>query len=533
MQVLNNTGGDSTNNLTDILPPLAVVIDQPARLSVSEPIGGGYNVSNPPSGTSNNEPTYSPPWDMPFNVPTNTQQQIYLQRLADPTRGYNATTNPYRTVDTAPIQLYVFNGVGQGDPLVTNPTRIASVQRGDNPLTGAGYFWHTESWPTNPPSTAADTTHVFGRTLQHSLGYLNTAFGTTGTRYAGTPAAYMGAPATPAKRFPWLTWNNRPFVGPLELMLVPCQSSSQLLTNYAAPPGDLFAHITGTTGHHLLNFFDDVQNSSAYLQRIFDYVDVPSRFVGTQTELPVQTFKLNPYDATGREQALMSFFHPPFNQVSNYREPGRININTIPSDDAGFSSSAVWAGLLNDPTGAATPTWQSVIQNVIGASTFNPDSPTFFAKPFRSSGGAPLMLPGGSHNIALQKYEVSQTLLRSTDPTNTNKQPLFAFTGIRATTSRVRAPTSASTHAASEQHDDDAEQRLCDLDHDRLLRSQLGQPDLIHHDGITLEAELGSDTGEVTRHRAFYIYDRTIPVGFEPGQDHNFKEGLLISRFLE
>ncbi len=30
----------------------------------------------------------------------------------------------------------------------------------------------------------------------------------------------------------------------------------------------------------------------------------------------------------------MSFFHPPFNNVSNYHDPGRININTIPSDDA-------------------------------------------------------------------------------------------------------------------------------------------------------------------------------------------------------
>ena len=29
------------------------------------------------------------------------------------------------------------------------------------------------------------------------------------------------------------------------------------------------------------------------------------------------------------ESNLMSFLHPPFNKVSNYRDPGRVNINTI------------------------------------------------------------------------------------------------------------------------------------------------------------------------------------------------------------
>jgi hypothetical protein len=45
--------------------------------------------------------------------------------------------------------------------------------------------------------------------------------------------------------------------------------------------------------------------------------------------------------------------------------------------------------------------------------------------------------------------------------------------------------------------------------------------------------ELGSDTGEITRHRAFYIYDRSVSVGFEPGKDHNFEDGILVRRFIE
>jgi len=55
----------------------------------------------------------------------------------------------------------------------------------------------------------------------------------------------------------------------------------------------------------------------------------------------------------------------------------------------------------------------------------------------------------------------------------------------------------------------------------------------IYPDGYQLGQELGSDMGDITRHRAFYIYDRSIPVGFEPGRDHNIAKGILLKRFIE
>ncbi len=57
--------------------------------------------------------------------------------------------------------------------------------------------------------------------------------------------------------------------------------------------------------------------------------------------------------------------------------------------------------------------------------------------------------------------------------------------------------------------------------------------DVGHPDGYQLGQELGADSGEITRHRAFYIYDRTIPVGFEPGHDHNYENGILLKRVIE
>jgi hypothetical protein len=60
-----------------------------------------------------------------------------------------------------------------------------------------------------------------------------------------------------------------------------------------------------------------------------------------------------------------------------------------------------------------------------------------------------------------------------------------------------------------------------------------GLPTVVHPDGYQLGQEVGADTGEIKRHRAFYIYDRSIPVGFEPGRDHNYEDGLLLKRFIE
>jgi len=44
---------------------------------------------------------------------------------------------------------------------------------------------------------------------------------------------------------------------------------------------------------------------------------------------------------------------------------------------------------------------------------------------------------------------------------------------------------------------------------------------------------VGKDTGEIERHRAYDMIDRSIPVGYENGQDHNTDEVFRVQRFLE
>jgi hypothetical protein len=57
--------------------------------------------------------------------------------------------------------------------------------------------------------------------------------------------------------------------------------------------------------------------------------------------------------------------------------------------------------------------------------------------------------------------------------------------------------------------------------------------DQFHPDGLRLAQEVGIDTGAVQRHRAFYIIDRSIPVAFQPGENHNVDRCILVRRYIE
>ena len=54
-----------------------------------------------------------------------------------------------------------------------------------------------------------------------------------------------------------------------------------------------------------------------------------------------------------------------------------------------------------------------------------------------------------------------------------------------------------------------------------------------HPDGFRLGRELGSLTGKVKRHRAFFVVDRSVPVAFQPGVNHNVDRCILLRRYIE
>jgi len=519
-----------------IKQPLVLPIDTPWRLSVSEPVDGYTKYEKTPDGASvPYDPateTYGPTiFDIPFDFQREKDgtgdkklnndgtypcfRIIYLQRLADPTRPYAAATdgnidasNPYRTIDAMPVDLTTFNGVAPGDP---NNTPIAvhfeARQRGDNNA-AAGEFnlWKQEPYAKTNWNASPDITNgVYLKGLRTSLGYLNQAFGNPLDQTTG----YQGSPSSP---FPWFNWAYRPFVNEYELLQVPAVSSSKLLAN-SGTPRTYYGYVDGTVRAgidvhaasafpHLLNMFDSGPASAAgqtpQFHRILAYVGIPSPYVNMQIQAPGNNA------------------HPPFNGIPTYREPGRINLNTI-------TSPTVFQGLANFHP-ALQGLWDKFVQSRN-------------AQPFRTPGGAAL-------SPTAPNREIDVTLLRS-DPTDASR-PLFQFDDKNG------ALGPATDYNRSSYFRYQAIQKLGSVTtcHSNVfavwitvgyfevtpaanptLKDAAGN--LVYPDGFQLGQELGGDSGDITRHRAFYMIDRSIPVGFIRGQDVNHDKAVLVRRYIE
>jgi hypothetical protein len=170
--------------------------------------------------------------------------------------------------------------------------------------------------------------------------------------------------------------------------------------------------------------------------------------------------------------------------------------------------------------------------------------PTFFANPFRSAAAGDLvplrnMLRPGTECTTLRRQMFSPGLDGEWD-TNDDvilDTPLFASTLVGP---------------GNEYHDANRNayfryQPITRLENLTTTRSNVyavwitigffeveeGQPFAGNPEGYRLGREMGSDTGEFTRLREFAIIDRTIPVAFEPGQNHNVERAIRLRRRIE
>ncbi len=566
----------ANNTYNELLPPdiqnaVAVPIGLPRSFNVSEPVGGypadAYTNASPgPNGEewmpdlADYEGAWQPPLDRPLDLGRLDDSYypryvtVHLQRLANPLIPWHEDSaapmnslNPYVTIDSYEVDLFVFNGL-RTDPnspiMLPSPTNFFARQRGDQTPAGqTRSLWYHEVGVDPPPaSVGAINNHVFDRRLRHSLSRLNqgygNAFSTMNPPPGGLPLAaqaYMGFPdAAQNHAFPWLPWNNRPFVSAHELMLVPHTYAENFARSFQFNQPDNYANNAAAQGpyHHLINFYatsvTGTANRGPDLYRLFELLYVPSRYVGSQMLLPPRIFHAgSSFSGTGG-------YFAPYNFVSAFRDPGRINLNTI-------SHQRIYEAIFDGGTrnGANVqdhphPTWADFQQSRRGSATafpnMDPSLPTFFARPFRGAEGRIVPLPN------MRTDDVDATLMRREGggvgpPTNT---PLFGG----STTERFR---DARRHAYFRH------QPLIRMENLVSTRSNvyaawvmLGffevepvAPSFSHPDGYALGRELGSDTGEVRRHRAFYLLDRSIPAAFDPGKRLNTENCVLSRRFIE
>ena len=571
---IENNGTGSGAVPGGIKDAVAVPISQPRRLNVTDP-EDGYPV---PDNATTTPPSYATIYDTPLDAgedaPDETNKTgtypnfcvVHLQRLANPLKPYDATTNPYRTIDSMPVDLHSFNGTSNklvgGAAESEDDLELATWERGEAAKAEA----EANSWSADPINLwrqeplgattnhdpqlvdplpgSAESDHYLRAHLQHTLSYLNRVFGTPRT----SPAGYEGDPPRP---FPWLTWLNRPLVNQYELLLVPAPQSSKLLATYRIvretnpefyAPSDV-SHIPFP---HLPDFFHSEGTSASgalrapMFYRLLDFVGVPSPFVGTEIQGPPTNF------ATGTH-----FFRPPFNHIPLYRDPGRVNINTM-------FSPAVGEGMVNYAPGLwDMKLWEKFVVSrrgrgqasgstdptAIQTKMLEMDSnyPTRFANPFRPWSGANLMPQPIRDQRPSTWREIDATLLRPAPPDasggTTNQRPLFDFRSAQQVNDTDENPYFRYQGF----------QRLGSLLTTRsnvyavwitvgYFEAEANPGGVVlpaYPDGYRLGRELGMDTGEVKRHRAFYIFDRSIPVGFQRGKDLNVEKAILLQRFIE
>lgn len=298
----------------------------------------------------------------------------------------------------------------------------------------------------------------------------------------------------------WFCWPNRPLVSPAELVFVPGFISGRvhdetheggvgMLADHVADPDDGVYLPDVVPGDELV---------------ALDAFTVPSRFAGTRHSLD----RTAPYweILTGLRLGFYgdrtADYRAPFEhaEVSAGREPGRVNLNTISSD-------AVWEAVI-----------QGTVPRSAGA---DPDRPPYGLVKARTSG--PEL--SGARFAELVSTGSAGTLF----PAKTTGQ-LLGLSGI------YDRPTLVLNDAAA----------IADAPlnpaHAYFTAMRLGNvaTNRSHVFGIwitlrTMETTVGGgvDRDTVALHRLFLLFDRSRPLAFERGRDHNVRDGIVLRRVLQ
>ena len=469
---------------------------------------------------------------------------VHLQRLANPLDAFDPRTNPYRTIDSSSLDLFVFNGADPSD----DPNNVAPEgedqvmrfgtyeRRGDfdsdhgqktgrqrllfkNDTLGRVEARDEDDSDDNGTADVEELdftgfdNHILSRNLAESFSSLNEAYRLS-----------ESDPDSPVP-FCWLSWNNRPYASHLELVNVPHTSSYQMTRMFdiaSGPERDVYEPpletqpITGARNYsahfpHLLNFYADqteVGGNAASLHRVLDYLEVPSRFVGTESYVNPTTFANSTHSVSFGLAA-------PFDTISSYRYPGKINLNTV-------LDSTVWNGLMDFYASVSTepvlfPDWES---------SRNGSGMLDFANPLRPAKANNLVPPGadavvdpvecglfrrGSGADPLLDYDPEERVVYG----DTDRAAYFRYDMRQRLGNLVTTRSSVFAVWISVGY--------FEVEADGSLRS----------DPSGGGVEWGRSSGESVRNRGFFLVDRSIPVAFEPGKNHNVDRAVLVKSLID
>jgi hypothetical protein len=366
-----------------------------------------------------------------LTLATTTSGTVYLERLSDPT--IRLTTTSTHASGTTTV---TGSSIWTADPMTTSGTTwpVRYVVVDSMPLTVVSTTASPNLSGTSRLRATTSGSAFWGEQASQSFTWNVSTTGTLPTSSTWTSGSSR-----------WLPWPNRPFVSSAELMLVPQGDANSFLQNYRP----LTPALSGTAGAGL--------GIPVAPGPLFDAVHVPTRFAGIHRS------------GTNDVSASTGIFNSisTVNQLSSFREPGRVNLNTVPADDVW---NAVVAGPLTSPLVSRT---DSTITTTGPAQTMY----------------ATLSLASGTGSTIVSDTNSTQLTV--------NLNPLH---GIYTATRLANTTTPRSN---------------------------------VFGVWITLRQSIPNDPDSVRYNRGFYIVDRSIPVGFEEGKDHNVWDCVRLRRIIE
>ncbi|MCC6493326.1 MAG: hypothetical protein IT424_09915, partial [Pirellulales bacterium] len=181
----------------------------------------------------------------------------------------------------------------------------------------------------------------------------------------------------------------------------------------------------------------------------------------------------------------------------------------------------------------------------------NPDYPTFFVRPFKSPDSGTLVplqtmmttgadctllrqgQPQAGSNIAWPLFSAATDEPYHDAARNPyfGYQPIIRLDNLVTTRSNVYAVwiTIGFFEVEPAPTKADFAQRNGNLTEPLLTQLY----NRVYPDGYMLGREDGADTGAIRRLRGFYVIDRSLPTGFEPGVDVNLENVVRLRRRIE
>lgn len=327
----------------------------------------------------------------------------------------------------------------------------------------------------------------------------------------------FGAAISSATNAAWFHWPNRPLSSPMELLLVRNGDAATWLDSYTK----------FSSGSNSLRTLDSTLN-------LFSAAYIPTRFAGIHTTLPANGWTSSHESLTGIYRTIREI-----NQLSAYREPGRINLNTV-----------VGHPDLLDPTKMQSDVWNAVVAGSLASPPKEYNDTTFAGKirrrstqrayPARPKLGLPATpaVPGSGNNKKQTSTSGTGGVVSGTASPGTSLGTVISGTTVDVdfTDTYVSTTLSGTTYntgtnalmrAAIDRNPWHGIYTALRLANTTTVRSN------VFGIWVTLREAIPGDPASVKLHRAFYIVDRSIPVGYEPGKDHNVRDAIRLRRIIE